>query len=74
VYPEENFGPDSRCYNSNGRPFCFDTICDAAKNAIMVKVGSDFMRCEYDGQRIDVNIDGDDVYFECPKKTSICPE
>ncbi len=73
-YAEESWTPGSRCYNSNSRPFCFETLCDEVENKVMVKVGDEIVTCEFDGQRIDAPFAGESIYFECPKKAVVCPE
>jgi len=74
TFPEESFNNTSRCYNSNYRPFCFETSCSKEDNAIIVKVGDKFEKCEYDFQKIRAPFAGESIYFECPRKAAICPE
>jgi len=73
-FDEETFGEDSRCYNSNGRPLCFDTYCIPESNSILVRVGNSPIKCEYDGQQINATFAGEAIYFECPKLATVCPE
>ena len=73
-YEEESFGEGSRCFNSSKRPVCFKTFCSSALNALLVKLPGQPVKCDYDGQRIDVSLDGESAYFECPRLATICPE
>lgn len=71
---EEYFGEDSRCFNSNFRPMCFQTQCSAELNAILVKLGEEVFRCEFDGQKINASFIDEDTYIECPPFRTVCPE
>ncbi len=72
---EENFGKESRCFNTDfGRPLCLKSFCDPKLGAIWVKFGEASFKCEYDGQMINVDIGGKSVDIECPKKAVFCPE
>lgn len=70
----ESFGQDSRCFNSNDRPMCFDTYCSQELNAMLVRVGNETVKCEFDGQKINATFAGEDIYFECPQFRTVCPE
>jgi|AntRauTorckE5430_2_1112549.scaffolds.fasta_scaffold10566_3 hypothetical protein len=73
-YEEESVGEGSRCFNSSKRPVCFQTSCSSELNALLVKLPDKSVKCDYDGQRIDVTLDGESAYFECPRLATICPE
>ena len=72
---EESFGGESKCFNSNyDRPLCLKSYCDEELGVIWVNFGQIKFKCQYDGQKIDVNITGTNFLIECPKKAVLCPE
>jgi len=75
VILEEHFGPQSRCFNSNNaRPLCLKSSCDEELGVIWVHVGQNSVKCEHDGQVLDIEVLGKLVQIECPKKAVLCPD
>ena len=73
-YEEESYGDGSRCFSSSKRPICFQTFCSTESNALIVRLPKQPVKCDYDGQIINITLDGDEAYFECPRLATICPE
>lgn len=72
---EEAFGESSKCFNSNfGRPLCLKSYCDREQCIIWVKFGNDEFKCSYDDEVINVEIAGNKVKIECPKRAVLCPD
>jgi len=70
VFAEEKFGEKSRCVHSNhDRPLCLEVTCDLEENAVLVHLGSRKVKCRWK-EKIHIN---DDIYFECPRKATLCP-
>ena len=77
IIPGEIFRSTSRCFDSNfARPLCLDTECNQQKSSVIVHVNKDTFECTYDGQKFNITsqIEGEAVYFICPRKALICPE
>ena len=73
----ENYGSMSRCFDSNfPRPLCLNTECSEEKSSVIVHVNEDAFECTYDGQKFNITsqVEGESIYFECPRKAIICPE
>ncbi len=82
LYPEENYGIHSKCFNSvfehpvHGgikRGICLKSYCNKEDETLEVFIGGEKIVCNHDGEEHRLPV-SDDVYFICPPLLSICPQ
>lgn len=72
---EEYYGDESRCVNSNfSKPLCLKSYCDEDLGVIWIKIGDYEVKCEFDDQKVDVELAGETYQIECPRRAVLCPE
>lgn len=70
--PEEMFGDNSRCYNSNyDRPLCLETVCNEDTRSVEIVWLQNMVTCS-DGMEITLP-GSSEYYIQCPRLATVCP-
>lgn len=82
LYPEEQHGAESRCFNSLfehpshggiSRGVCLRSYCNQSDRTLEVHLGRQIITCENEGDKHPF-VSTEEVSFICPKLSSVCPE